>query len=195
MGRRRRSNVISEERKSEVRRYAYELLPKCSSRRELARKLAKKLGVKPKTAELYLCLAGIKTGFRSSGYPEGLRQYWKEVKEGKRIFGITPSYFKSIAFKILKSVYKEPKFVWELRREFGESAANVCVTLYRRGLLKKFRLGNGTTIYYYPHQKMEAYKKIEKVYPKYFASSVRSILKGLGIKYTYRDSRYKIVER
>jgi len=195
-----RKEITYEKIIEEVRELVKKLLPTVSSRKELSEKLAKILGIAPSTANRYIHEAGIKTGF-----PRGFERYWEEVRAGKReaFFGgyikyerVTPLEKKSFLlspaeYKIIKYIESGPKFGKELIKKFGKYYYHqVALELYRKGIIKRLRLG-GEIIYYFPEQKFEALERIKEEYPKYYRGYQRVIRKELGIS-EEEYNRYKM---
>lgn len=176
--------------------YAKKILPTAHSRAELIEKVAKHFGLAPSTVEHYFRLMGFKTGF-PRGSKKGFKKFWKEVKAGKRPAPRTPSIIISETLKVFKKIYERPRFAGELTTE----EKNILYRYRRFGLVKYFKFAHRNwgaiksrydtkyrIIFFFPHQNLEAYKMIKRVFK--LSRSKRNVLKALGIPFEVKDGRF-----
>lgn len=175
-------------------KYAKEILPTVKSRVELTFKVAKHFNLSPVTVEYYFRLLGFRTGFPKGS---GFKKFWKEVREGKRSAPRRPFTIISITLKLLKKIYERPRFTGELTAE----EKNILNRYKKYGLIKHFKFAHrnkggvksrndakNRIIFFFPHQKLEAYKMIRSVFK--LSRSKRSVLKALGIPFYSKKGYY-----
>ena len=121
-------------------------------------------------------------------------KFWKEVKAGKRPAPRTPSVIIADAIKLLKKIYERPRFGGELTTQ----EKNILNRYKKYGLIKHFKFAHrnkggiksrydakNRIIFFFPHQNLEAYKMIRRVFK--LSRSKRNVLKELGIPFKVKD--------
>ena len=177
-------------------KYAKEILPTVKSRVELTFKVAKHFNLSPATVEYYFRLLGFRTGF-PRGSEKGFKKFWKEVREGKRPAPRPPSVIIADAIKLLKKIYERPRFGGELTTQ----EKNILNRYKKYGLIKHFKFAHrnkggiksrydakNRIIFFFPHQNLEVYKMIKRVFK--LSRSKRNVLKALGIPFEVKDGRF-----
>lgn len=177
--------------------YAKKILPKCKNRTEVRNKVAKHFKLGSATVETYFSLTGFKTGFKAGRF---LEEYWAKIRSGEKQ---EPKWvFPHATLRFLSQIFKEPAFTWEFKnlsisncyhvaRGAGLPVRNFIIPALSKTQhrLKKpsdrtqYPVNPRMSIYFFEHQKKEAYQKVLEHYKNYgIDRNINSVRRAFGLK-------------